>query len=265
MPAPITRDDYSVHQLADHLGLARWQMRLGREHRLLPEPDREGERWSAELAAELDGRRVIAQFGTEPPIGSARAATRLAARVGIDVDRPDIAVLVAHGELRVISTFRGYPVYLLRDLDRLDPDAVRAVVSARKGPLLDTVDASGAAAILDWPRKTFDRIALARSLPMDRLGRYALRDVHALKADELLARQVGEEKHRLAAAKRRQAEAKFEDTVRAWLLRCTAYVDRVAEDPPDAAALSRALRALTAARRTEPAQGSAPDPQAATP
>ncbi|WP_051712669.1 hypothetical protein [Spirillospora albida] len=252
MPAPIIRADYSVNQLAVHLGLAPWQMRLGREHGLLPEPDRDGERWSAALAAELEGGQVIARFGTEPPIGAGRAATRLAGRVGIDVERPDIAVLAAHGELRVISAFRGHPVYLLRDLDALDPDAVRAVVSTRKGPLADTVDAAGAAAILDWPRRAFDRIALSRSLPMDRLGRYMLADVRALKADELLARQVSEEKHRLAAAKRHRQEAKCEDAIRGWILRCTAYVDRVAEDPPDTAALSRALRTLTAARRTEP-------------
>src|SRR5690606_26539347 len=100
---------------------------------MLPGPDLEGERWSAELAEEVRayGEQVIARFGDDPPVGSARAAARLAARVGLDVERRDIEVLVAQGELNVISSFRRHPVYLLRDLDRLDPRVVRSVVAAR--------------------------------------------------------------------------------------------------------------------------------------
>ena len=66
----------------------------------------------------------------------------------------------------------------LRDGD--DPAAVREVVSARKGPLFDSVDPGGAVTILGWPRKTFDRIAGERNLATDRFGRYALADIHAL-------------------------------------------------------------------------------------
>ncbi|SNS67425.1 hypothetical protein [Actinomadura mexicana] len=245
-----TRADHSAYQLALLLGLARWQLRLGLEHGLLPKPDLEGGRWSAALAEGARGRceEIIARFGDEPPIGSARAAARLASRVGLDVERGDVEVLVTQGGLDVISTFRGFPVYLLRDLDGLDPDSVRRVVTARKGPLADTVDAGGAATILGWPRKTFDRIASERGVAADRLGRYALSAVQALSADEHLNRRVGEEQRTMTLARTRRSESRVEDVVRAWILRCSAFVDRDAGQPPDTAALGRALRSLTTIR-----------------
>ena len=250
MPARIARDDYGAHQFAGHLGLTRWQMRVGMEHGILPGPDVDGERWSATLAEQSASRgaEVIARFGDAPPIGSAKAADRLAMRMGLDVERRDIEMLVTNGDLKVISNFRGYPVYLLHDLDQLGPEAVRSVVAARKGPLMETVDSGGAAAILGWPRRTFDRVAGERELPTDRLGRYALTDVRALGADESLMRQVAEEKRATALARTRRSETKVEDVVRGWMLRCSAYLDRDAEQPPEIGSLSRAIRGLTALR-----------------
>ncbi|WP_157431126.1 hypothetical protein [Actinomadura macra] len=216
----------------------------------MPAPDVDGERWSARLAEENrgNGATVIAMFGDDPPIGSARAAARLASRIGLDVERRDVEVLVAQGDLKVISRFRGYPVYLMRDLDRLDPESIRRVVSARKGPLLDSVDATGAAMILAWPRRSFDLIAIERALPTDQLGRYALDDIQALATDENLARRVLEEKRRLALAKTRRSETRIEDALRSWLLQCTAYVDRTVDQPPDPATIGREIRALVTAR-----------------
>ncbi|TDD36719.1 hypothetical protein E1287_10450 [Actinomadura sp. KC06] len=250
MPAQITRGQFGGHRFAAHLGLTRWQMRLGVEHGILPEPDLDGDRWSADLAEECRGlgEQVIARFGDDPPIGSARAAARLAARLGLDVERRDIEVLVAQGDLNFISNFRGYPVYLLRDLDRLDPAAVRSVVSARKGPLTETVDAGGAAMILAWPRKTFDRIAAERHLATDQLGRYALADVRALGSDEILVRRVADEKRETVLKRTRRSETRMEDVVRGWMLRCAAYLDRDADQPPDISSLSRAIRGLTSVR-----------------
>ncbi|MEU9024327.1 hypothetical protein [Actinomadura sp. NPDC048394] len=250
MPVQTTNADLGPNQLAARLGLTRWQLRLGREHGLLPEPDLDGERWSARLADECADRRdqVVARFGEEPPVGAIRAAARLAVRTGLDVERRDVEVLVAQEDLEVVSTFRGHPLYLLRDLDALDPTAVRDVVSARKGPLFDSVDAGGAVTILGWPRKTFDRIAGERALATDRFGRYALADIHALAADEELAQEVREEKLRRALAKARRAETDIEDVVRGWMLRCTAYLDRDADQPPDPALLGRAIRNLVGTR-----------------
>ncbi|TDC62162.1 hypothetical protein E1200_26700 [Actinomadura sp. GC306] len=260
MPVEITRGHYGAHQFAGRLGLTRWQLRVGLEHGILPEPDIDGERWSTEVVERVEGRgqQVIAMFGDDPPVGSARAAARLAARVGLDVERRDVEVLVAQGDLNVISSFRGHPVYLRRDLDRLDPAAVRAVVAARKGPLTDTVDSGGAATILDWPRKTFDRIAGERELATDQLGRYALADIQALAADETLAWQVAEEKRVLALTKTLRSEDRIQEAIRGWLNRCAAYVDRETDVPPETTSLSRALRALTTVRTEITKQERAP-------
>ncbi|TDD70593.1 hypothetical protein E1293_34625 [Actinomadura darangshiensis] len=250
MPENTIRAAYGANQFAGLLALTRWQLRIGLEHGLLPGPDLDGDRWSAALAEDAQGcgNEVITRFGGDPPVGSARAASRLASRVGLDVERPDIEVLVAKGDLNVISSFRGHPVYLLRDLDRLDLDSVRQVVTARKGPLTDTVDSGGAATILGWPRKTFDRIASERGLTADRLSRYALSDIRALQADANLAYRIAEEKRRLSLARTRRTETHLEDVIRAWVLRCSAYLDRDADEPPETAALGRALRTLTTIR-----------------
>ncbi|SNT45497.1 hypothetical protein SAMN05443665_103154 [Actinomadura meyerae] len=250
MAAQTDRTQYGPHQFAVRLGLTRWQLRVGLEHGVLPGPDLDDGRWSAGLAekAREAGREVIARFGDDPPVGSSRAAARLAARVSLDVERRDVEVLVAQGALDVVSTFRGHPVYLLRDLDALDPEAVRAVVSTRKGPLMDSVDTGGAMAILGWPRRTFDRVASERGLATDRLGRYALADIQALRADDRLAGEIAEEKRHLALARKREAESHAEDVARGWMLRCFAYVDGDAEQPPDIGVMSRALRNLRALR-----------------
>lgn len=250
MPVRTATGDHGIPRFAARLGLASWQVRLAWEHGLLPGPDLEGAQWSVDLAQECAGgtARIVAAFGEEPPVGAGRAAERLARALGLDVERVDVEVLVARGELKVISRYRDYPVYLLSDLDRLDPRAVSDVVSARKGPLLDTVDARSAAKVLGWPRKAFDRIAAERELPVDQLSRYALADIRALSADRQLADRVREDRRRAALSKASKDEARVEDVVRGWLLRCTAYLDGDVEEPPDTAAARRALRALADAR-----------------
>lgn len=243
-------DGHGTARFAAMIGLSGWQVRLGREHGLLPDPDLDGERWSPELVEEAGAKaaHVIAAFGNDPPIGAARAADRLAVALGLDVERPDVEVLVTRGDLRVVSHYREYPVYLRRDVDALAPEAVAEVVAARKGPLNDTVDAKGAARILGWPRRAFDRIAAEREVTPDQLGRFRLSDIRALGANEQLAARILDERRRAAHAKALKEEIRIEDDVRGWLLRCTAYVDRDADEPPDLSAARRALRALSEAR-----------------
>lgn len=250
MPEPIARVNYGAHQFAAHLGLTRWQLRVGLEHEILPGPDLAGERWSAgprrpgprtrrggphEIRYRAAGRFRTGRGQAGRPGGPRRGA-------------PGHRGPGGSGDLDVISSFRGFPVYLLRDLDRLDPDSVRQVVRARKGPLTDTVDAAGAVMILGWPRRIFDRIAIERDLAIDRLSRYTLADIHALQADEILAHRVAEEKRHLTLARTRRSETHIEDVIRAWVLRCSAYVDHEADQPPDLAPLTRAIRSLTRIR-----------------
>ncbi|MEW2357055.1 hypothetical protein [Spirillospora sp. NPDC029432] len=242
------RADLGFRQLAGILGLAPWQLRLALEHGLVPAPDADG-RWPAGTPERCPGgAQIIEAFGEEPPIGAGKAAARLALRLALDVERADIEVLVARGDLTVAGRYRRHPIYLLRDLDALDAGVVRDVVATRKGPLLDSVDAKGAALVLGWPKGLFDDIAAERSLPADQLGRYHLADVRALAADGALAERARADLRHRALARARRDEERHEDALRNWMLRCTAYLDRAADDPPDPAAAGRTLRALRTAR-----------------
>jgi hypothetical protein len=241
--------DIGVRRLEAGLGLTEWQLRLAREHGLLPEPDRGG-RWSAELADECRARvpQIVSAFGRRAPVGAGKAAARLAQRLRLDVEKIDIEVLVARGDLTMIGSFRRHPIYLQRDLDGLDAATVAEVVAARKGPLLDRVDAKGAALILGWTKGVFSRIAAERGLPADRLGRYALTDVRALAEDGDLTARVRAELREHALRQARRNEERHEDAVRNWMLRCTAFLDRTTDEPPDTATATRALKAIVAAR-----------------
>ncbi|GAA2639870.1 hypothetical protein SMC26_42055 [Actinomadura fulvescens] len=252
---PAGRSEYGNRAFATALGLTTWQIRLAREHGMIPEPEIEGRGWSAEqIRQSVDkSERIRATFGDEPPVGAINAAARLAERVALDVDRADIEILVARGELTVIGRYRTFPLYLLRDLDALDPRTVAEVVAARKGPLADSVDTKGAAAILGWPKDLFNRVAAERRLATDQLGRFALSDVRAMAADDELAERAHEERRRLETAKARRTETQIEDSLRSWLLRCMAYVDRTVDDPPDTYEPGRTLRALITARTSHQA------------
>ncbi|MEU6034727.1 hypothetical protein ABZ801_04910 [Actinomadura sp. NPDC047616] len=252
MSPETPRTHYAFRQFAALVGITAWQLRLAREHGLLPEPDLDGRRWSAELAERCTDRRpqILSAFGEQPPIGAAKAAARLALRVGLDVDRADIEILVARGDLSVISRYQGNPVYLLRDLDALTSETITSVVATRKGPLLDTVDARGAATILDWPKDVFERIAAERELGTDQLGRYSIDDVRALAADHDVAERVRHEQRRAALLRARRNQTRCENTLRDWLRHCTAYLEGATAAPPKMADAGRALRALATARAT---------------
>ncbi|MCP2340964.1 hypothetical protein [Actinomadura rupiterrae] len=249
-PADTTRDGISDRRLATRLGLAQWQLRLAKEHDLLPEPDLPDGRWGAETAARCAERvdAVKSAFGDRPPIGAERAAARLAARVKLDVERADIEVLAAQNALDVVGLYRDHPLYLLRDLDALASETVTQVVRARKGPLVDSVEPRGALRILDWPRPTFERIAMERNLAVDRLGRYALADIQNLAKDDDLKQRVETERRQSALLKAKREEKGCEDGVRAWLQDLNAYLEHGTSEPPPTAALRRALRALITAR-----------------
>ena len=79
------RRDYGPVQLADHLGLARWQLDRALAAGLIPGPDRPRGRWSAQVAdAALAGIEAIrAAAGTVPDLGAVRAAEILSGRLGV--------------------------------------------------------------------------------------------------------------------------------------------------------------------------------------
>ncbi|MGI5169167.1 hypothetical protein ACQEU3_32940 [Spirillospora sp. CA-253888] len=238
--------------LAAKLGLSEWQLRLAKENDLIPGPDTPEGKWSPESVAALadSASQVRITFGDRPPVGAVKAAAVLAVRVGLDVERADVEILVARDDLAVVGSYRGHPLYLLHDLEALDPDVIMEVVTVRKGPLLDTADAAGAARVLGWPKHVFEGIAGRRGLTVDKLGRYALAEVRALAGDTDLAAEVRKAERQAALAKARKEADRHEESLRNWLNGCTAYLDKNVDQPPDTAIVRRALRSLAAARAT---------------
>ena len=87
MTAPRARRDFGPVQLADHLGLARWQLDRALADGLIPGPDRPRGRWSAAVAdTALAGIGAIrAAAGPVPDLGAVRAAEVLSGRLGLVV------------------------------------------------------------------------------------------------------------------------------------------------------------------------------------
>ncbi|MFI6522107.1 hypothetical protein ACIBF1_41625 [Spirillospora sp. NPDC050679] len=237
-------------RLAAKLGLSEWQLRLAQENDLIPGPDAPDGKWSPEAVSAFTDRvaQIRVAFGDRAPVGAVKAAAVLAMRIGLDVERADVEILVARDDLDVAGSYRGHPLYLLHDLEALDPDVVTEVVTVRKGPLLDTADAAGAARVLGWPKHVFESIAVRRGLTVDKLGRYALAEVRALAGDADLTAQVREVERQAALAKARKEAERHEESLRGWLNGCTAYLDKSTDQPPDMTAARRALRSLAAAR-----------------
>ncbi|WP_019630468.1 hypothetical protein [Actinomadura atramentaria] len=243
---------YGPRRFAARLDLADWQFRAARARDLLPAPDAGNDRWSAALVAECAGRAdaLRAELGSDPPLGGARGAARLAARVRLDVERVDVDVLAASGIIAPAGHFRGHLIYHAADLDAVPAAVLADVVAARKGPLAGTVDAEGAARVLGWRRAQFERVAESRGLTADALGRYPLDDVRALADDADLMAENRAETERVETERALRAETRHAAALRRWWDECAAYIDGAAPRPPTLADARRALGGLTTARRT---------------
>ena len=117
------RSDYGPAQLAAWLGLDRWQVEAASASAgLLPAPDcAAGRRWSAEVARRIAGRLpdIVAAVGTEPPIGARRAADRLAAQTGEEIQPRDVEGLASAGLLTAVAEYKGHPLYAPAAVDAL--------------------------------------------------------------------------------------------------------------------------------------------------
>lgn len=183
---------YGPIQLPNRLGLTLWQFDAARRRGLVPDPDVPGGRWSQEVTDQLTGQveDIVAVVGAEPPIGAARAASRLASRAGLEVDRDDVRVLAERGVLTACGEYEGWPLYDPRHLDQLDLAVVGAVVDERSTWMATSLSRDEVLARLGWRWREFEAVAEQRDLRPGRLGRYAAADVDALAGDVELGARV---------------------------------------------------------------------------
>ena len=116
------------------LGLDRWQFEHATAANLIPGPDTASGKWSAAAARTIAGRlaEIVAQIGSEHPIGARRAADRMAQRTGLYVSPLDVEVLVERGLLSAADRCKGHPLYAVQHLDAVAPEALAALVAERE-------------------------------------------------------------------------------------------------------------------------------------
>jgi hypothetical protein len=184
--------DYGPIQLAEHTGLPRWLTERAVEAGLIPAPDVGSGRWSGAVADDIARRaeKIKAAIGAEHPIGAARAAERVSARAGVEVDRADIRMAADQGLLHAVGEHKGWPLYDCRDLDELDVTLLEPFIVERQAWMAASVTRYEAADRLGWRLPEFERTAKQRGVEPGRFGRYATVDVEALAGDEELDEQV---------------------------------------------------------------------------
>lgn len=156
-------------QLAEFLGLERFQVDRAVRSGDIPPPDRSGGRWSAGLAEELFGRahEIAAAAGYVPDYGAARMAEELTRILDVEIRADGAEELARRGLLPVKGFFKGYAVYDGRVAEAFT-DA-RAAVEAQRAGELRTADES--AAYLQIRRADLDHLTRAGLLTPSRYGR----------------------------------------------------------------------------------------------
>lgn len=184
-------------EMATRLGLDGGDWRRGRDHGVIPGPDRAGfwTRAAAEgLAAQADGLR---EKIPPQPLGANRCADLLAELTGLDVTSDDIVTLAGQGHVAVVDYFKDWELYDVAAMRRLGTEdgaaIAAAVVAERQAWLADSVTTADAARWLEWDRGDLKRVAAEQGIKPGRFGRWARTDIARLAGDEELAERVRRE------------------------------------------------------------------------
>lgn len=114
MPKDATLKHYGPIQLADRIGLERFQLERGQRLELIPAPDRSDGRWSAELVDRLaqHAAEIRTAAGAQSDVGAWRAEELLQERYPtITVHRGTAAELARRGHLPTRGEFKGHTLY----------------------------------------------------------------------------------------------------------------------------------------------------------
>ncbi|MFD7409244.1 3'-5' exonuclease [Streptomyces sp. NPDC059866] len=203
------RKGFGPVQLANHAGLARWQVERGQLKKLIPAPALDSGRWSDEQADNVKARRdqIIEVLGTHPGYGASRGAQLLAqapdlAGKKLEVWACDVEQLAEQGLLERVGEFEGYALYDERQLVSPTPEmcaVLEQIVAERVAWLQASARTDEAAGRCGWNVGEFEQAAEEQDITPGRFGRWALEDVERLAgnedlgADILAARMLGPE------------------------------------------------------------------------
>jgi len=186
--------DFGPVQAAEWLGMAVWQFEAAVRCGLILPADL-CDRWSAALVEAAAERlsEILTEVGVHSPIGANRAAERLGQRLDLDIDRADVEVLVERDLLAIADHYKDWPLYDVRDLDRIVDERAEAlvgIVAERQAWQDASLHPRDARAQLGWWRDEFERVVAERSIQPGRSGRFARTNIENLAADEGLREQV---------------------------------------------------------------------------
>lgn len=187
------RADYGPVQAAKYTGLP-WEqgLRLG----VIPDPDI-GHRWSHTLVEDIRSRaaEVQREITRRQPIGANRAAELLTARFDLEVERSDVADLAELGLLRVVETYKSWPLYARPDIDEFtDIDALRQVIAEREAWIHSSIPRWQALERLGIRAFELDEAADKRGVKPGRWKRYAVADIEGLAQDDETWEQIRQDR-----------------------------------------------------------------------
>src|SRR6516225_3570554 len=135
--------EYGPVQLAEFLGLGRWQLDRALTDGLIPGPDTRNGKWSSAVAQHAAARLtdIRAAVGTIPDLGAIRAADILTQRLGTPVTSDGVTELAHRGLIPVAGHYKGFAVYDGRALEAFT-DASAATEATRAGRLRIAGDAA---------------------------------------------------------------------------------------------------------------------------
>ncbi len=156
-------------QLAEFLGLERFQVERAARSGDIPAPDRAGGRWSAAVADVLFARahEIAEAAGYVPDYGAVRMAEELTRLLDVEIWADGVEEMARRGLLPVAGYFKGHVVYDGRAAETFT-DAQAAIDAQRAGELR-TADES--AAYLRIRRADLDHLTRAGLLAPSRYGR----------------------------------------------------------------------------------------------
>src|SRR5262245_2210564 len=101
--------EYGPVQLAEFLGLERWQLDRALTAGLIRGPDTRRGKWPSAIAREAAARLkdIRAAVGGIPDLGAVRAAAVLAERLGIPVTSDGVTELARRGLIPVTGDYKG--------------------------------------------------------------------------------------------------------------------------------------------------------------
>lgn len=176
-------------QVLNHTNLQEWQWTSAIAEGLIPA---DGPPWPLAITDDVRSRRdaIVAVVGAEAPCGGHKAASRLAQRTGLEVEKWDVEALVDAEILKVHSYYKEWPVYDSRHLDEITVDQLEPVVAERLAWMEASVHASVAADYLGWRWREFQQVRSERELQTGSYDRFAKADLDALATDEDLVEQL---------------------------------------------------------------------------